>query len=221
MNVISFCIYGNIQMYIQGITENLKLCKTIYPDWKPFVYASLTIPTDTLKTYKDLGADVYMVQDRDRGFFMNYRYLALEDTRVTRAIFRDADSRVGIREAEAVEEWIQQDTDLHIMKDHPYHTVPILGGMWGAKAEKIRDIKDIINKYFSYENDREIDQYLLRVEIYPRLCNSVTLHDEFFDKKPFPSPRKDIHFVGCQYDENNNILHPEHIDVLNQFINNK
>ena len=48
-------------------------------------------------------------------------------------ISRDADSRLSLREKEAVEKWINSDKDFHIMRDHPHHYYPILGGTWGFK----------------------------------------------------------------------------------------
>ena len=48
---------------------------------------------------------------------------------------RDLDSLITEREAAAVLEWQQPEYDnrpVHIMRDHPSHGVPILGGMWGV-----------------------------------------------------------------------------------------
>ena len=48
---------------------------------------------------------------------------------------RDLDSVPSPREVEAVKEWLaSKNKTFHIMRDHPYHRVPILG--------------DIINTYY-------------------------------------------------------------------------
>lgn len=223
MNVIGFCVYGSKPMYTQGMKENIKLAKVFYPDWKVWIYISPSVNLDLAKEYKNMGADVFLIDQPDGGYFMLYRYFPLCDEKVNRAIFRDADSRLGERESKAVEEWIKQDTDLHIMRDHPYHTGPaILGGMWGAKTQKLRNFKDIMKKYASISHwERNVDQYLLHNEIYPLLKDSSTIHDEIVENKPYPSERKNFEFVGCQYDENNKIVYPEHTEILKKFIEEK
>ena len=39
------------------------------------------------------------------------------------------------------------------------------------------------------------------------------VHDEFFDKKPFPTKRKDFEFVGQIFDENEKTVR-QHIEIL-------
>ena len=41
---------------------------------------------------------------------------------------RDLDSVPTQREADAVEEWLRSGKTLHVMRDHPSHTFPMLGG---------------------------------------------------------------------------------------------
>jgi hypothetical protein len=219
MNVIGFCVYGNHPMYLQGMIENLKLVDTFYKNWVPYVYVSGSIEKDLAKKYHNYGAQVYQINAPETGSFMMYRYLPLSDKRVTRAIFRDADSRLNDRESKAVEQWIRDDTDLHIMRDHPNHGGPkILGGMWGAKADKLRNIDQIIAKYAQLNWYRNVDQHMLHCEVYPLLKDSVTVHDEFFDKISFPTKRNNSEFVGCQYDEHNNLLYPEHTEIFTKHL---
>ncbi|NBP00771.1 MAG: hypothetical protein EBU90_11690 [Proteobacteria bacterium] len=223
MNVISFCVYGNKPMYTMGMIENLKQCNQFYPDWKPRVYISPTVDKNIAKEYHKLGAEVLLIQEPDCGFFMLYRYLPLVDNSVQRAIFRDADSRLSKRESEAVKQWVREDTDLHVMRDHPYHSGPaILGGMWGAKTNKLRHFSNIMEKYRNISSwERNVDQYLLDREVFPLFKDSVTIHDEVFERKMFPTKRTDLNFVGCQYDEKNNVLHPEHQQILKNYLKEK
>lgn len=215
MNIISFCVYGTKPLYIKGMVENLKLVETFYPGWTPRVYISSNISKEIAKEYKSYGAQVYQVNAVENGVFAMYRYLPLADPDVDRAIFRDADSRLNNRESEAVKIWIQEDTNIHIMRDHPYHGGPkILGGMWGAKGSVLRNIQKYILKYSHLNWERDIDQLMLHNEIYPLFKDSATVHDEIFDKKPFPVKRNGLEFVGCQFDENNNLLHPEYSNLI-------
>lgn len=48
---------------------------------------------------------------------------------MARFISRDTDSRLGLRESAAVDEWVKSGKMLHTMRDHPVgHTAPILAG---------------------------------------------------------------------------------------------
>ena len=55
-------------------------------------------------------------------------------------VSRDLDSLFSLREQAAVEEWIESNKVLHIMRDHPAQNEVILGGLWGTKLtnDKIR-----------------------------------------------------------------------------------
>jgi hypothetical protein len=54
--------------------------------------------------------------------------------------------------------------------------------------------------------------------IYERFKDDSCVHDEFFEKKPFPVKRDGYKFIGCQYDENDKPVNPEHIELLKQHI---
>ena len=136
MKVVSYCLYGTANYYRVGALRNIDLCKTYYPGWEVWIYASSTIPSELLSQLKEKGAKIFVVEDNDGPFFMNYRFFPPSDESVEYAIFRDTDSRVDEREAAAVNEWIKEGTSLHIMRDHPAHGTAILGGMWGAKKEQ-------------------------------------------------------------------------------------
>lgn len=40
------------------------------------------------------------------------------------------------------------------------------------------------------------------------------VHDEYFEKKNFPTPRENKRFVGQAFDSNDNLLNPEHTELL-------
>ena len=49
---------------------------------------------------------------------------------------RDLDSRLSLREFSAVNEWLLHSAKpFHIMRDHFYHSQPIVGGMWGVRLD--------------------------------------------------------------------------------------
>ncbi len=114
---------------------------------------------------------------------------------------RDCDSRLNKREAAAVAQWLVSPAMFHILRDHPYHGSPIMGGMWGAKAPLLRDMVELIKQY-SKGNFWQVDQDFLRDAIYPMVKDVSLIHDEFFDYSPFPVRRRGLEFVGQVFDEN-------------------
>ena len=59
---------------------------------------------------------------------MNWRYLPMIDPRVDRMMAKDTDSEVNDREFAAVNQWLRSDYTFHVMRDHPGHHFPIMGG---------------------------------------------------------------------------------------------
>jgi hypothetical protein len=50
---------------------------------------------------------------------------------------RDLDSRLNARELSAVKEWIENSTQpIHVMRDHPQHTIGMLGAAWDADLNR-------------------------------------------------------------------------------------
>ena len=121
-------------------------------------------------------------------------------------ISRDTDSRLSVREHAAVQEWLSSDKDFHIIRDHPYHATEILGGMWGVRNGLLKGIKASIDNYDKGEFDDkwQVDQNFLRDVIFPTVQDKSFVHDEFFEKKPFPNnapSRTNTDFIGQVYNQ--------------------
>ena len=87
------------------------------------------------------------------------------------------------------------------MRDHPWHGTAILGGMWGARNGLLKGLTQLINSY-KKNNQYQVDQNFLRDVIYPRVVHNTFVHDEFFEKKPFPVKRENNEYVGAPYSHN-------------------
>jgi hypothetical protein len=143
---------------------------------------------------------------------MFWRFETSYDLEVDISIFRDTDSRLSLREKYAVDEWIQSDKTFHIMRDHPHHGFPILGGMWGYKSNNKYPIKELLGSF--NKNDRYGTDYeFFYNSLYPLINDDKVVHDPFFDKIDFPQPRDGTEFVGDVFDENN-IRHPEYHNYI-------
>ncbi len=213
--VIAFSLWGSNPKYTIGLIKNLDLAKIIYPDWVCRIYCGISVPQQIIKeiNLKD-NKELIIMNEQGNWEGMFWRFYAAEDADVM--ISRDTDSRLTYREKQAVDEWLKSDKLFHIMRDHPYHGTEILGGMWGVKAPILKNIKQLIQAY-KKGDFYQVDQNFLREKIYPLVYNTSFVHDEFFDKKPFPTKRKNYEFVGQVFDENDVTVN-EHIEVLKRFL---
>ena len=198
--VISFSLWGTNPKYTVGAVRNAQLCHEVYPGWVARFYIDPTLPNEIAQHLRELGAEVIEVpQPGDwRGLF--WRFTAASDPAVEVMLSRDCDSRVNLREAAAVSQWLSSPALFHIMRDHPAHDVPVLGGLWGVKAPLLREMTDLIEGYVK-DNSWQVDQRFLREVIYPRVRKVALVHDEFYAKRAFPEPRKALEFVGQVFDE--------------------
>ena len=63
----------------------------------------------------------------------------------------------------------------------------------------------------------QVDQNFLKEKIYPLVSNTCFVHDEFFEKKNFPTKRNGLEFVGQVFDENDKTVE-EHLEPLREFL---
>lgn len=200
--VISFCLWGDDPKYTVGAVRNAERAKMFYSGWDVWIYFADCVPEDILQQLSDL--DCHMIPMGEGNWkAMFWRFLPAANPNIT-VISRDTDSRLGMREKYAVDEWLASDKDFHIMRDHPYHTTEILGGMWGARNGIVKDIDQWISEY-EKGDFYQVDQNFLREIVYPKIKDNCIVHDPFFDKKPFPGPNGAdwtvSNFVGCPFDE--------------------
>ncbi|XP_066978676.1 uncharacterized protein [Macrobrachium rosenbergii] len=131
-----------------------------------------------------------------------WRFAVMGDPLVDWYVVRDADSPILQREVDAVRMWLSSGTCFHVMRDHPYHGVPMLAGTWGGcgmwHEKEVRSIWDTILKTARSETG---DQRTLAGMLWPLAKNNMTAHDSytceaFSGSKPFPSQRVNHTYVG-------------------------
>lgn len=171
---------------------------------------------------------------------MFVRFCVADISQVERFAVRDVDSRPSQREKNAVNAWIESGTDVHALRDHPYHAVWMLGGLWGAKGGVLKNVEQSIKRFprsrqpYSREHQYGADQQWLWQEVWPKLQKSGLVHDSCLRGKfplgvEFPSSNartlllSDLpddspeRFVGEIIDEHEQ-PNAEHLKVRNDFI---
>jgi len=103
-------------------------------------------------------------------------------------ICRDLDSISTYREAQMVQEWINEDKALHCITDSISHTIPLMGGLVGFRPGYVNDIMRITDDpgkawihLMDMANDidysrKGADQDFMNRIMYPKLCQSSTDH---------------------------------------------
>jgi len=219
MKYLSFSLWGDNPIYNVGAIKNAELWKTIYPDWQMVVYYDDTVPKETIDKLNN--RDVLTIDVTEKNLYgMFWRFFAVDLPNSEYCVFRDTDSRITIREKMAVDEWVNSEKSIHVMRDHPAHGIPygsdrlgILGGMWGIKS-KIIPLADMINKFTKDKNlSYGSDQTFLKT-VYSIFEDDRTTHDEFYEKKPFPIKREYGRFVGDRIDENDNPVGYDYKSIL-------
>lgn len=205
IKAITFSIYNDKPKYLTGLLKNIELAKEFYPDWEVYVYYDDTVPSDfinslSVKLFDCTGNGVNK---------LFWRFFADIDV----FMVRDADSRIGKREQQAVNDWITSGRRLHIMRDHPHHKFKIMGGMWGF-VPKGFSIKDRYDKWVNVANrgttleTKGMDQLFLADVIYPEFAGDSLIHDSVKrvgdNSISFPSKMENCNFVGEIFDENDN-----------------
>lgn len=223
--LISFSLWGDNPMYNEGILTNVELAKEFYPDWICKIYFDRSVSKRTILKLSFKHNVELEFLDPAPIYGMFWRFFAFEEENVSHVIIRDADSRLDEREAVAVQRWIESNKDLHIIRDHPCHGLKVMGGMWGAKTERLKNMKNLILawalkrnedlKYFS-------DQTFLAEVVYPMFGNNRYVNDEFFniteeknECHSFEVGRINYKFVGERYDEKNERNQNDYLIIKN------
>jgi hypothetical protein len=177
--------------YLDGLEANIRLSSLYFPDWIVRVYV-VNLSEEQIEhiiMMDDKRLEVVICHENSPLLNSNSlsrsmfgRFLVVDDPTVEYAMIRDLDSRPSIRELLAVNEWISSGLSFHGMRDHLYHTVPIMGGMWGAKHGAIDMTSTIERAFKDYPNTSvpgccADDQNFLATYVWPIVKHNAIDHD--------------------------------------------
>lgn len=221
--VISFCLWGQDEKYLHGAIRNMELAKQLYPDYICAFYVDESVPVDILDILDQLGAEIYRYRGNIGWKLMMYRFQPIEHPLTSIMLSRDTDSRFSERERICVKEFEESDKLFHCIHDHPYHNLPILGGMFGVKKGILDNIGDLIKKNINtYPSKYQCDQHFLMDIIYPIVKNNMLVHQDYPfyahpEYVPINHKRKNYEFIGSIYNKDDNRLEEFH-EMLQKYI---
>ncbi|MAE66383.1 MAG: hypothetical protein CMJ18_19100 [Phycisphaeraceae bacterium] len=199
--IIAFSLWGDVPLYTRGAEENARLAAEIYPGWTCRYYVDRTVPESTITALKAHDhVEVIRMETEVNAQAPFWRFRPADEPDVEVTICRDVDSRLNWREQAAVQQWLDGDRGFHLMRDHPRHETPMLAGLWGVKRGRLPDIALQIEQYLDQRGQTGfvygVDQQFLMEVVYPVAVRDCLVHDEIFQNKPFPTPRRNWQYVG-------------------------
>jgi hypothetical protein len=213
---------GNKNKYTYNCVANVLIAKVLFPDWKLYIYYDNTISKNIIKFLKD--SENVVEKDMTAHWLskcdkMMWRNLAMDDEALDIVCIRDCDGWLSYREKVIMEDWINSDKDIHIIRDHCWHAGKIGGGLWGRKNNVKLNMEELMKTYFiknkSHKTHSGEDQDFLTDNFYERFKDNTTV------------------YIGEQHDASGKYLlrghHPLEKDIrkindlinYNDFINDK
>jgi tetratricopeptide (TPR) repeat protein len=176
--VISFSLWGRHAAYNYGAMINLVLARTVYPGWVCRFYIGANVPQATVDYLVDGGAEVVHASEFPGVPMLYARFLPLDDPAVERFLSRDCDSRLNTAEAGLVAQWTESGMPFHVIRDHVLHTEPIMGQLWGGRADCGVDIRSLMQELSSSKYG--YDQAMLAFKLWPLIRNHALVHDRYY-----------------------------------------
>jgi hypothetical protein len=206
---ISFSLFGfdrerfdncfSFDSYLRGLHINIRLARLLFPQWIIVLNVDEATYNSPYRAVFDWYQNKGLIRIR---LFPNGEPLCKAMLRrletvfdythpnwtYTHVICRDLDSIPTLREAQMVQEWIEEDKALHCITDSVSHTIPMMGGMVGFRPGYVNDImqitqhpQDAFDKLLSMAQGIDYrykgsDQDFLGRVMYPKLCQSATEH---------------------------------------------
>jgi len=137
--VIAFSLFPNStgtipDFLLHGLRQNIIAAKQVYPEWLLRIY----VINANEAFFKEFEAEplveiVKCVDAPTNAKKMLWRFLVYDDPKVAISMSRDLDSRLNYREMFAVHEWMSTGLGFHAIRDHPFHVIPIMGGVFGMR----------------------------------------------------------------------------------------
>jgi hypothetical protein len=206
---ISYSLFGwskgrydncfSFESYLRGLYINMRLNRILFPHWQ----IVLNIDEDSYNSpYRKIFDWLQNKGYIEISMFPNgeqlckgmlYRVRTVFDYvhpewKWSHVICRDLDSIPTYREAQMVQEWIDEDKAMHCITDSVSHTIPMMGGLVGFRPGYIKDLLQLnstpeqsFEKLLSlapdiYYSRKGSDQDFLNRVMYPKLCTHSTEH---------------------------------------------
>ena len=188
-NILSYCLFGTNSRYFDALYKNIEFIELNYAD---IFTVSIVVADDVPSIWIDMlsKTSALLVSSNDR-LMLNIPSLLLRIYPILSGqgdtcFFRDADSYLTKSEMDSMLRFIDSNYLYHIVRDHPYHLAPIMGGLFGIKSARYEVFKNSffrhIGKYPSWNNENSGargEQIILADHIYPLAYKEAYIESNF------------------------------------------
>lgn len=204
LNIISYSLYGSLPKYLEGAVRNAEAVAEFWPNWNSRFYVGRSVPESIRERLSAHNAQIVLMDGPENPSAMFWRFHAFFDPHVCRVLIRDADSRLSLRDKIAVDAWLASGKEFHIIRDHPFHQRPILGGLWGGMPARLKNLHEELSGSTAKGFYDEDQQVLARI-VYPKIKKYALIHDSYFWRErcsvTIPVARNGSDFLGESFDE--------------------
>lgn len=175
---VSFSLFGKDphNIYHGGAVRQAYLYHDRHPTWNLWFYVGESVPDKTIADIRSKNANVSFefVDEPENQTATWWRYRAIRHCTTDALLFRDVDSRLCDREAAAVSEWLDQsELPYHVIRDHQFHNVKLLAGLWGLQRSAYHRLSlshTIAGDYY------QTDQRELVKQVWPKCKRLIMSH---------------------------------------------
>jgi hypothetical protein len=156
---VSYCLYGDYHKYSEGLLSSLPILKK--NNFSVFIAVSREVPFSFIKSLEDGGCTIRQydrISDSDGMFERIDLHKHIDEFEVI--FVRDTDSVIQDHEINFMHRFIDSDYLLHVIRSHPLHDMPVMGGLFGYKTD--------VAKYLNKPTIRIIFNYLKNHSRYGR-----------------------------------------------------
>lgn len=176
--VVSAALFGDNPKYVSGASLLVQSVKKYMPGWSIVFFTGVSVPDSALTDLATLGASIISVTEAEDLSAASWRFRMDQLDNPDWVVFRDSDSVISPREADAVQLWVESGLDAHIIRDHPFHAAPIMGGLWGLSGRRKGWFVGELSSY-NFSPEYGSDQEFLASRIYPKILDSAMIHASF------------------------------------------
>ncbi|CAF2381812.1 unnamed protein product [Rotaria sp. Silwood2] len=225
--IISLSVFGPKEnslfideKFSQFISPLIDEARLLFPTWTIRLYSDeLTIDRLNLKNLSQLSMNIDICNVNqipvvgNVGEYLSgklWRFLPALDPMVDLLSSRDLDSPLTQREQVLIEQFINSSYLFLTIRDHPFHGIPILGGLWSSALYRnrllfFRLFSILLDKIKVQQYSFANDQTLLTELIWPKIKHQALAFDSYTcqqfqegNQYPFPTqrPSRDCH-LGC------------------------
>lgn len=161
---------------------NIKNNATLMPGWVSVVYVSESMYSQYGQILRKLPCKIVTVKSEENQISTIWRFFATDLVDSELILFRDCDSIITEREIVLINQWVNSNKALHIIRDHPSHVSSIMAGLCGVRKKRIQNLLEaFLNTKFI--DQYGIDQWFIHKELYQKHHGDWLIHDAFYRRE--------------------------------------